>query len=305
MAASPSSSRVILFSAALIAATSVGISVWRGQGSAPQTESAGTATAPVPAADPATAITQLEARLKANPNDAQGWRMLGEAHREAGNFAESAMALRRATTLDPQNGAGWSMLGEALALAAPPPMSQEARTAFKTALAKDANDPLAAYYLAVANDMDGDHKGAIDDWFALLARSPDGAPWIGEVRGAITNVAAANKIDVARRLAAAKKPVGPAQSVATAAIPGPTPDQMQAATALPKGQQDAMVMQMVEGLARKLDANPNNVDGWIMLMRSRVTLGQAAQANAALAKAKAANPGAASQLDAAARALGL
>ncbi len=305
MADSPSSSRIILLASALIAAGAVGVSIWRGQGGTTVAQPSDNSTAPIQATDPAAAITQLEAQLKANPGDAKGWRMLGEAHREAGNFAESAMALRRATALDPNNAQGWSMLGEALALAAPPPISAEARTAFKTALAKDPEDPLAAYYLAVAKDMDGDHKGAIDDWFALLDRSPAGAPWIEEVRGAITNVAAKYKIDVAKRLAAAKAPQPAASSIATAGIPGPSPDQMQAATALPKGQQDAMVTQMVEGLAKKLEANPKNVDGWIMLMRSRVTLGQTAQATQALAKAKAANPAESAQLDAAARALGL
>jgi len=302
--ASLSTSRIALIGAALLAGGAVGVSVWRGQSSPQPVASANGVPADLPA-DPASAITQIEAALKANPNDARGWRVLGSAHREAGNFAESAMALRKATALEPNNAEGWALLGEALALASPPPMAAEARTAFRKALEKDPNEPLAAYYLAVARDMDGDHKGAIDDWFALLDRSPLNAPWIPEVRQAIKRVAAANKIDVAKRLAAAKAPTLSAPSTATAAIPGASREAMQAAQALPKGQQDAMVTQMVEGLAKKLAANPKNVDGWIMLMRSRVTLGQAAQATQALASAKAANPGDVGKLDQAARELGI
>lgn len=297
-------SRLILLVAALTAAAAVGTAVWRNQTTVAQPSPA-TAALPAAPADPAAAITQLEAALKANPDDARGWRTLGSAHREAGNFAESAMALRRATTLEPNNAEGWALLGEALALAAPPPISAEARTAFRKALAIDPNEPLSAYYLAVAKDMDGDHKGAIDDWFALLARSRPDAPWIGEVRSAISRVAAANGIDVAKRLSAAPMPAPAGSGIATAAIPGPSREAMQAAQALPKGQQDAMVTQMVEGLAKKLEANPKNVDGWIMLMRSRVTLGQTAQAAEALAKAKAANPASATTLDSAARELGM
>lgn len=299
-----SMSRIALVGAALLAAGAIGVSVWRGQ-SSPAAVAGPTGVPEALPADPAAAITQIEAALKANPNDARGWRVLGSAHREAGNFAESAMALRRATVLEPNSAEGWALLGEALALASPPPMSAESRASFRKALDKDPNEPLAAYYLAVARDMDGDHKGAIDDWFSLLDRSPANAPWIPEVRQAIERVATANKIDVTKRLAAAKAPAPSAPSTATAAIPGASREAMQAAQALPKGQQDAMVTQMVEGLAKKLEANPKNIDGWIMLMRSRVTLGQTAQAARALAAAKAANPAAVAKLDQAARELGI
>ncbi len=292
MAASLPSSRIILLFATVMAAGAVGVSVWRGQTVAPPADQPGSAAAPGAAVDPDVIIAQLESRLKTSPNDATGWRMLGEAQREAGRYAESAMALRRATALEPGNAQGWSMLGEALALASPPPMSPDARAAFKTAIARDPNDPLAAYYLAVAKDMDGDHQGAIDDWFALLDRSPADAPWITEVRGAIGSVATKYKINVTKRLAAAKAGPVPASAPGTAAATANAPP-------------DAAVLAMVEGLARKLDADPGNVDGWIMLIRSRMALGQADKAQGALIKAKAANPAATSKIDAAAKALGL
>ncbi len=58
---------------------------------------------------------------------------------------------------------------------------------------------------------------------------------------------------------------------------------------------------MIQSLAGKLAANPRNPDGWIMLMRSYATIGRKSEASAALVKAKAANPQAATDLDAAAR----
>jgi cytochrome c-type biogenesis protein CcmH len=70
-------------------------------------------------------------------------------------------------------------------------------------------------------------------------------------------------------------------------------------------QQDAMIAGMVAGLAQKLEADPKNVEGWIMLARSYAALGRADDANGALAKAKAANPEAAKQIDASAAELGL
>ena len=51
-----------------------------------------------------------------------------------------------------------------------------------------------------------------------------------------------------------------------------------------------MIEGMISSLEGKLKANPAYVDGWIMLIRSRMTLGQTAQANAAMKNAVTANP---------------
>jgi cytochrome c-type biogenesis protein CcmH/NrfG len=51
--------------------------------------------------------------------------------------------------------------------------------------------------------------------------------------------------------------------------------------------------------------NPANVDGWIMLMRSRMTLGETAKASAAYKDAKAANPAQAARIGDDAQVLGV
>lgn len=66
---------------------------------------------------------------------------------------------------------------------------------------------------------------------------------------------------------------------------------------------------MAEGMAAsleaKLAANPGNIDGWVMLMRSRMTLGQPDRASKALAEAVVANPGSAQRLRSEAELLGV
>ncbi len=49
---------------------------------------------------------------------------------------------------------------------------------------------------------------------------------------------------------------------------------------------DAQIKQMVTTLAAKLEANPNNPNGWVMLLRSYKVLGKFDEADAAYAKAK-------------------
>lgn len=278
--------KVALLIAALVAAIAVGYAIWNKQRIAkPQSGSAAESSQP----DVLSMISGLEAKLKANPNDADGWRMLGWAFFESGKYAEAATAYARATQLAPAKSDYWSSLGEALVLAGPGEVTADAKGAFEKAIAIDPKDPRSRYFLAVGKDMAGNHKGAIEDWLALLADTPSGAPWEADVRRLITQVAAKEKIDVTSRLAA----IGPApsasrDSVATAAIPGPSPEQMRSASQLPKGQQDAMVRSMVDGLEAKLKSNPKNENGWIMLMRSRVQLGEITKANSAFETAKAA-----------------
>jgi cytochrome c-type biogenesis protein CcmH len=298
--------RLALGAATVIALVAVGVAVTRDRGAEPPASTA----APKPAETPDQAIAKLEARLKANPQDVKGWQLLGWAFFETNRFAEAATAYRRAATLSPGSADLWSSLGEALALSTDKrELPQDATDAFRKAIAIDSKDARARYFLAVGKDVSGDHKGAIDDWFALLADTPAGAPWEADLRRTIEEVAAREKIDVAARLAAVKPAPGAAHpslpSVATAAIPGPTREQMQAAAALPKGQQDMMVQSMIDGLEAKLKADPSNVQGWMMLMRSRMTLGETAKAGAAWKSAVAANPGAKVQIDQAARTLGI
>lgn len=264
-----------------------------------------TASPSVVAADP---VSALESDARANPQDAGAWQRLGFSLYDAGRFAESAEAYAKATELSPKQAVLWSSLGEALVMASErDPMPARARDAFAKAIALDAKDPRARYFQAVEKDLSGDHKGAVDAWLALLADTPAGAPWEADLRRTIEQVGKINKIDVAARLAAVEsKQPNPAPShPAFDAIPGPSQEQLASAGSIPPSEQRAMAEGMVAKLEGRLRTNPGNVEGWIMLMRSRKTLGQDAAAAKALTDAVAANPGRRAELQSAASQLGI
>jgi cytochrome c-type biogenesis protein CcmH len=260
-------------------------------------------------ASPDQVIAQLEQALTKHPDDVESWQRLGWSNFELGRYDESARAYRKATALAPEKAVLWSSLGEALVMASKnDPMPPEAARAFDTAVSKDKQDPRARYFNAVRKDLSGDHRGAVGDWLALLRDTPPGAPWEADLKRTIEQVGKINAIAVASDIAksdqARTKPGSP-NTVATAAIPGPTRSDMKAAAALPAGQQQMMVQSMVDGLEKKLDANGANPDGWIMLMRSRMTLGQTAKAASALQRAIAANPDQAARIKSEAQLLGV
>lgn len=263
----------------------IGYAVNRDSGSAP-------AAVPEVAADNASGdpVAVLEKRVRENPGDGEGWAGLGAAYFNAGRFSDAIPAYEKATAAMPSAAGLWSALGESRVMASErDPMPSEAAANFAKAVSLDAKDPRARYFLAVKKDLDGDHKGAVDDWLALLADTPPGAPWESDLRRTIEQVAKINGIDVSTRLAAVKQPA-PAMPVAARGIPGPSAQDLQAAAAIPPSEQRNMAEGMVSRLETRLKSEPKNPDGWVMLMRSRMTLGQPDKASQALKDAIAANP---------------
>jgi cytochrome c-type biogenesis protein CcmH len=283
----PSKASLALGAAALLATASVGVAIYRSTGDVTETAAPhGTVEPGQPVGDVDTMIRSLEARLQDDPQNANGWRMLGWSYFETGDLTRSATAYRRAAEVEPNNAENWSSLGEALQ-AASQTVSPEAASAFGRALRLDAKDPRARYFLAVQKDLRGDHAGAVGDWIALLRDTPAGAPWEADLRHTIAQVAGDNKIDIEGKL----PPPSAGSSPATAAIPGPTPEQMAAASSIPPSQQSEMVEGMVNRLANRLAKNPKDAEGWMRLMRARMVLGETDKASAAHRSALAAFKG--------------
>jgi cytochrome c-type biogenesis protein CcmH len=297
---------VLLGAALLLAAGSIGYNIYEGSGGD---------AAPVAADGPPT-IEALRAAAEASKDDAGPWSDLAFAYFQQSNFTEAAAAYRRALAIDPDEAVLWSALGETLVLASTrDPLPAEALEAFNKALALDATDPRARYFLAAKKDIEKDHEGAIAAWLALLADSPQGAPWEADLVRTIEQVGKMNQIEVAARIAKAqegRKPAliapGSGSLAGEAASPdvrGPSAADVAAARQMKPSEQREMAEGMVAQLEARLQSEPKNVDGWVMLIRSRMTLGEPAKAKAALEAAVKANPGQAAQLRAQAARLGV
>jgi cytochrome c-type biogenesis protein CcmH len=229
------------------------------------------AARPAPAADAggqatqvADLLPQLEAKVRANPDDPQGLRLLGGAYMDVGRYREAADAFSRLVVLAPRDAVVRAAQGEALVRAGDGSVTPQAAAAFHASLAIDPADPRARYFLGLQKDQQGDHAGAIADWIALIRSAPPGAPWVAQVRANVQQTAAQDGIDLRGRL--------PADSAAS-------PSGADAA-------QQAMIAGMVGRLDARLKADPHDAKGWIMLMKARMVLGQPDAAAQALQRGR-------------------
>ncbi len=208
-------------------------------------------------------VGKLQDRLKANPNDAEGWRMLGWAYFNTQRWQDSVDAYAKALAISPDNTDYKSAMLESIVQNAKGMVVPQAQELISQVLAKDAKDLRARFYDALGHEQGGDRQGAFDRWSALLAEAPADAAWRDDVRQRVAD------LGKALGKGAAALPVAAAAAPAAAAS-GAAPD--------------AMVSSMIAKLAAKLDANPKDRDGWAMMLRSLIVTGDAKGADAALAK---------------------
>lgn len=237
-----------------------------------------------------TMVGNLEQRLEEEPENFEGWMLLGRSYSVMDRFGDAAQAYAKAAALpegqtDP---APHMQMGEALVFSAGGVVTERAAESFNRALSIDGTHPGAQYYLALARGQAGDLQGAYDGWVALAKSSPADAPWLPALMERITEVAGDLDIEVPADLAqGAGTPAMPelpplpqaaAEGDDAPAAPGPTAEQMRDAQSMTTEDRQAMIQGMVERLAERLADEPDDYDGWMRLGRAYGVMGNAAGA---------------------------
>ena len=118
-------------------------------------------------------IGSLEERLKAQPDDTNGWKMLGRSYMALGNYPGAVEAYEKAVALeDAQNAETLVSLGVALAQIGGQQLSSRAIAVFENALALAPNHPEALFWAGIGAFNRGDPSLAADRWEKLLATNP-------------------------------------------------------------------------------------------------------------------------------------
>lgn len=206
-------------------------------------------------------VAQVEAHLEKNPTDGRGWNVLAPVLAKLGRYDDAVRAYHNSITYNGDSAARRADLGETLAAAAGGVVTSEAKAEFERAIALNADEVKASYFLGVAAEQDGRTAEAASIWRAMLARAPTNAPWRPLVQAALARVGGS-------------------------AAPALSDDAMAAAKDMNETDRGAMIRGMVERLASRLKQNGDDVEGWLRLVRAYMVMGDRDKAKSALIDAR-------------------
>ncbi len=209
---------------------------------------------PATSGDIETLIARVEHHLAEAPEDGRGWEVIAPVYLRIGRVDDSVRAYRNAVRLLGATAERQAKLGEAIFTAEGGIVTADARAAFEAAHGLDPAAPEPRFFLALAARQVGDNEEARRRLTALLDDTPADAPWRDMVEAILAEIGEAG------------------------ARPGPSAETVAAAEQLAPDDREAMVEGMVSGLAARLEAEPNDVEGWLRLIRSYVVLGRAGAA---------------------------
>ena len=233
-------------------------------------------------------VARVEARLRAHPEEGEGWEVIAPVYMGWRRFGDAAQAYAQAIRLLGPSAQRLSGQGQALVLKNDGVVTEEARKALEQALALDPTLLEPRILIAIAKEQDGHYAAAVEDWRALRDKR-ENAAW---------------REMVEKRIEAAEAHLNGTPP----ADPGPSQADIATIERMAPAERQAMVEQMVQGLATRLAQEGDDLPGWLKLVRAYSVLDRKEDAAKALARAKSqfsGNTQAIEQLDALAAELGL
>lgn len=232
---------------------------------------------------------RLAKKLQGQPNDPDGWVLLGQTYQQLARVADAAAAYGQAIAHGGRQPGLRSAYGEALTEAAGGQVTPAAQDAFTAALKEDPGDARARFYLASAEAQAGHPDRALEQLVALEAAAPADAGWRPMVGAAIDQLARQLGRDPATLPGRKPAPAAPAPAAGGVAPPVDA-GSMAAIQAMKPEERETFIKGMVDKLAERLRQQPNDLDGWLRLGRAYGVLQQPDQARDALAHAAALAP---------------
>jgi len=229
-------------------------------------------------------IDRVVQRLKRNPKDVEGWRVLGWSYFNTDRFEESSAAYAKAIELSPNNAELRSAYGEALVRAAAGNVTDQAKAVFERTLQLNPADSRAHFFIGLSKEQAGDKMSALNDWIAILNHADSSEPWFADLTQRANKLGQDVGVDVSSLLHRGNAEttggvLGSLEKQQSAAPDAarktePTAEDVRNAEAMAPTDRAAMIRGMVDRLVARLEETPNDVEGWIKLIRSRKILGE-------------------------------
>ncbi len=224
----------------------------------------------------ATMVDALAARLKANPDNPQGWAMLARSYKVMGRFADAEQAFLRAGDLINKNPDLLVDYADLLAVRANNNIEGKPLELVNKALALNPQHPMGLMMSGVAAYRRSDFAFAVAQWEKLLAVLDPGSPDAQQVEADIAEARAKAGLPATAKAAPGAKPAG------TGSEAGKLPPVDPAAAGVMTPEK---INQMIDGLAAKLKASPSDLAGWARLAGAYKVQGRLPEAEQAFEKA--------------------
>lgn len=206
-------------------------------------------------------VQRLLEVLKDRPDDLQGHRMLADNLAQLGRYVDARNAQANVMRLlgDDATADDYAAYAEILIVAAGYYVSPEAEDALGKTLQMEPQNPRALYYAGMAMLQQGRADMTYQIWEQLLQNSPPDAPWVAVIESQMDAVAA--EAGIARTTA-----------------PGPTADDIAAASDMNEEDRADLVRSMVSRLSERLATEGGTPDEWARLISAHGVLGDTEKA---------------------------
>lgn len=215
-------------------------------------------------------LMKTEGHLANDPDDGRGWDVIAPVYLKMGRVDDAEKAYRNAVRILGRSVQRLDGLLQGAMARSNGQVTEEARTILREMLQLEPRYPRARFYVALGMEQSGKRAEARNAFEALAEDSPADAPWLALV----------NEHIVANGGVLSHSTTGPS-----------TPADIAASPAAVAGERK-MIHAMVEGLDAKLAMRPDDIDGWLRLIKSYAVLDEKRQAAAALQRALSSFPAA-------------
>ncbi len=208
---------------------------------------------------------RLAERLKAKPDDAEGWSMLGRSYSVLDQFPQALEAFKQVIMLRPQDAQGYADMADALGMASGRKLGAESEKLLAKALQLDPDNVKALALLGTLALDRGDAAGATKQWEHALRKTEPGSEMASRLRSGIDD---------------ARQRAGLPALPALAAAPAATPSMAAAPAASPAASAAGGTVQVHISLAPALAAKAAPAD--TLFIFARAVQGQGAKAPLAI-----------------------
>ena len=209
-------------------------------------------------------VKKLREAIKKRPNDEQGLRLLALHEFRIGKYRAARKAHTRIMKVvgDKVTAKDYIDFAEVMIFATNGYVSPEAEITLSQALKLKPNDGRTRYYSGLAMAQNGRADVAYRLWEGLLKEGPQDAAWIPLIKSQIDDVARLAGINMSNQ-----------------PLPGPTTDQINAASEMTKEDRKKMIRGMGASLGERLATNGGTMNEWARLIRALGALGETARAS--------------------------